>query len=232
MKKYDLHLSAKGISRGTIETIEEMGFCRDLFANNTNCDTTTYHGTFRGRATLPNDDLWKSICAILDNDDKFAGTLEEEEYLSDRVVYFDNQTDSLVSMPQLGALGTSQPCKGEYKACDIHIGVDMDRTDQACIEFLEGLGVASFDKPKGNATYRIFTITTESLEDGHRMLQQLKVILDGFPRVVGKMKLEVTRRFFRKPSLVNTLPLSKKNDVDKWLKAMKSSKECSLGVPL
>jgi hypothetical protein len=218
MKKYDLHLSAKKISKSTIKAIEKLGFNRDVFANNRHCDTTMYHGTYRGNVVLPDKKIWKSICQLLNNDTYFEGTLEEEEYETDRVFYFENTIDISFQKQLLPKFITTQPLSGKYKACDIHIGVNLNKSSNDCINALEALATASFDKPKENSIYRIYTITTENIEDGYKICSFLKAYFsDGFS-IQGKIKLEKTTRHYRKPSLVNTLPLVTTKEVNRWFK--------------
>lgn len=220
MKKYDLHLSAKQISKKTILAVEKLGFTRDTFANNRHCDITVYHGTYRGNILLPNKNLWDSVCLLLKNDFCFEGTLEEEQYDTNRIFYFDNTTILPVEKPKLPEFVTIQPSFGMYKACDIHIGIDINESDNACIEALETLAIASFDKPKKDSVYRIYTITTERLIDGYQICNFLKnYFSDGFT-IKGKIKAEKTIQYFRKPSSVNTLPIVTKKEVKNWFKKL------------
>ena len=79
--KFDLHLSAYNITPDTIRKVETLGFKRDEFANNTRCDTTVYHGTFRGNRILPDDSLWNELKNIFGQEPTFVGGLEEEEFV-------------------------------------------------------------------------------------------------------------------------------------------------------
>ena len=144
-KKYDIHLSAYSISRESVQLFEGLGFERDLFANNTRCEATQYHGTYRGQMDLPDDSLWGKLCSIMNSDILFSGSLEEEIFDSSATIYFDRKSNSSESIAKLPKIGITQPNINEYKACDIHINVNMDQSAAKTIEFLECLEIASFD---------------------------------------------------------------------------------------
>lgn len=212
--KYDIHLSAYTISQKSIKEFEALGFQRDEFANNTRCEVTAYHGTYRGKEHLPQTDLWNTLCQILENDPTFSGGLEEEEFEPEKVLFFDGKGVEI--KPLLPAMETIQPAPETYKACDIHINIDFENTDKDSLKYLESLQVASFDKPRDGKIHRIFTVTTESLEDGYETLSLLGDYLKDIKGLKGKMKLEKTTRFFRKPSNAYTLPLTNKVAFKDW----------------
>lgn len=214
--KYDIHLSAYSISQDTIKKFEQLGFQRDLFANNTRCEVTAYHGTYRGNEHLPNTDLWEKLCAILENDISFSGGLEEEEFDTDATINFSGS--GVEVKPHLPAMETEQPAPNVYKACDIHINIDLENSDPECLKHLEALQVASFDKPKDSKIYRIFTITTETLEDGNKAFSIISDYLKGLKGIKGKIKIEKTTRFFRKPANAYSLPLTNSSSFQNWIK--------------
>lgn len=217
--KYDIHLSAYTISQDTIIKFEQLGFQRDQFANNTRCEVTAYHGTYRGNEHLPNTDLWEKLCSILENDTSFSGGLEEEEFDADATITFSGS--GIEVKPLLPAMVTEQPAPNVYKACDIHINIDLENSDLECLKHLETLQVASFDKPKDGKVYRIFTITTETLEDGHKAFSIVSDYLKDLKGINGKMKLEKTTRFLRKPATAYSLPLTNKISFQNWIKQIK-----------
>ena len=214
--KYDIHLSAFEISRKSIIDFEILGFQRDEFANNTRCEITAYHGTYRGKDHLPNTDLWNKLCNVLEKDELFMGGLEEEEFDADSTMIFINS--GMEIKPLLPAMITEQPRPNVYKACDIHINIDLGKSDPYILKCLEALEVASFDKPKDGRIHRVYTITTETLEDGQKAFSIIGNYLNGMMGIVGKMKLEKTTRFFRKPSNAYVLPLINKSNFQTWLK--------------
>ena len=186
--KYDIHLSAYEISRKAIEQFEFLGFQRDEFANNTRCEVTAYHGTYRGKEHLPNTDLWDNLCNILNKDVTFSGGLEEEEFEADGTIFFTGEGQQI--KPLLPVLETEQPAPKVYKACDIHINIDLENSDIDCLKYLEALQVASFDKPKDGRVHRIYTITTDTLENGLKAFSIISEYLKDIKGLKGKMKLE------------------------------------------
>jgi hypothetical protein len=213
--KYDIHLSAYEISKESIQQFENLGFQRDEFANNTRCEVTAYHGTYRGEEHLPNTDLWDNLCSILNNDITFSGGLEEEEFSTNGTIEFSGQGKEV--KPLLPALETEQPLPNYYKACDIHINIDVEKTDPNCLNYLEALQVASFDKPRNGKIHRIYTITTDTLENGEKAFTIISEYLKDIKGLVGKMKLEKTTRFLRKPETAYTLPLTNSQAFERWL---------------
>lgn len=135
--KYDIHLSAFEISRESIKGFEQLGFQRDEFANNTRCEVTAYHATYRGKEHLPNTILWDKLCQILENDKTFSGGLEEEGFDADAIIFFSGSGNKI--KPLLPAMQTEQPAHNVYKACDIHINIDIENSDPSCLQYLEAL---------------------------------------------------------------------------------------------
>lgn len=219
--KNDIHLSAYEISKEAIKDFEALGFQRDEFANNTRCEVTAYHGTYRGKEHLPSTKLWEKLCHILENDLSFSGGLEEEEFDADATILFNGSGQETKAL--LPAMETEQPAPSVYKACDIHINIDIENSDPSCLQYLEALQVASFDKPKDGKTHRIFTITTETLEDGHKAFSIISDYLKDIKGLNGKMKLEKTTRFLRKPSTAYSLPLTNKQAFKTWLKKLETA---------
>lgn len=219
--KYDVHLSAYEISKEAIRKFEALGFKRDEFANNTRCEVTVYHGTYRGEEHLPNTNLWGNLCQILDSDKTFSGGLEEEEFDSNSTFHFNGS--GIETKQLLPPMETGQPGRNVYKACDIHINIDIANSDSTCLKYLETLEVASFDKPKDGGINRIFTITTETMEDGLKAFSIFSDYLKDIKGLVGKIKLEKTTRFFRKPDNAYVLPLISKQKFQNWLKKIEFS---------
>ena len=218
--KYDIHLSAYEISRKAIEQFELLGFQRDEFANNTRCEVTAYHGTYRGKEHLPNTDLWDKLCNILNEDITFSGGLEEEEFKADGTIFFTGEGQEV--KPLLPAFETEQPEPKVYKACDIHINIDIENSDIECLKYLEALQVASFDKPKDGKVHRIYTITTDTLENGLKAFSIIREYLKDINGLKGKMKLEKTTRFLRKPETAYTLPLTNSQAFERWLEKLEN----------
>lgn len=212
---YDIHLSAYSISKETIKKVEKLGFCRDEFTNNTRCETTEYHGTFRGDIVLPNDKIWEKICKVLSDDKKFSGGLEEEEFGKNDVVFFDNETHNQ-SLNILPKMTTILPPPNTYKGCDIHISIDMTNSNLSCLDYLEALSIPCFDKPKNGNIYRIFSITCETVDEGRRVFEFMKTYLGTIPGLKGKMKFEKTTKFFRLPENAIALPLINSLYLSKW----------------
>ncbi len=219
--KYDIHLSASQISQQTIEAIVQLGFQRDEFANNTRCETTAYHGTYRGLELLPNDSLWSNLCNILDNDPEFIGGLEEEEFDPTETLFFSGRESSFQNI--FPKMLTEQPPPNVYKACDIHISIDLEKSNSANLKYLEALEVASFDKPKDGVIHRIFTVTCESIDDGRKAYLIIGDYIKSIGSLIGKMKYEKTVRFYRRPETAYTLPLTNKRSFQMWLNQLELS---------
>lgn len=216
-KKYDIHLSAYSISRESVQQFEDLGFERDLFANNTRCETTQYHGTYRGQIDLPDDSLWNKLCSIMNLETTFSGSLEEEIYDANATIYFDGKVENSKSVEKLPKIGITQPNISEYKACDIHININIDQSIQKTIEFLECLEIASFDREEEKQLHRIFTITCSTTSDGILILQTLKNYLRSIIGLVGKIKMEQTVRHLRLPINSPQLPLTNSTMVKDWI---------------
>jgi hypothetical protein len=212
--KYDIHLSAYEIGPQTISDLEDLGFVRDEFANNTRCDATQYHGTYRGLAQLPDDSLWDQARESLNRDEIFSGGLEEEVFDEAEVQRFNGGGKSLTMPPRMNII---QPPPNVYKACDLHINVDLAASTNEGLRYLEALQVASFDRPQNGAVHRVFTITFETYEDGLLAFDTLHKHLKEMRGLVGKMKLEKTVRFYRKPSNAPSLPLTTNHSFRYWL---------------
>lgn len=218
--KYDIHLSAYQISEESIQEFETLGFERDEFANNTRCEVTAYHGTYRGKEHLPNTNLWENLCSILKKDTNFSGGLEEEEFDAENSIFFTGVGQE--NKPLLPAIETVQPKSGIYKSCDIHISIDIENSDSNCLKYLEVLQIASFDKSKNGKIHRVYTITTETLENGQKAFAIISDYLKNVKGLVGKMKIEKTTRFLRKPETAYTLPLTNSQSFERWLKKLET----------
>jgi hypothetical protein len=215
--KYDLHLSAYAISQDTVREVESLGFRRDEFANNRRCDTTAYHGTYRGSETLPSDSLWARIKDTLGADNSFVGGLEEEEFFPQQTRFLKTSScDAPVVRRQL--LISEVPRAGNYKACDIHINVSISETSKEALEAIEAIGLASFDKPAANGiVHRVFSATCETLDDGNALFDALLEWLNSLPELSAKVKFESTRRFMRLPADAPALPLVSHQNLQLWL---------------
>jgi hypothetical protein len=219
--KYDLHLSAYSISLISIRRLEELGFKRDEFANNTKCEATAYHGTFKGNDVLPSNPLWDKICDILNKDDDFSGGLEEEEYDEESIIHFSSQkVNNNISLSPLPIMYTEQPAIGRYKACDIHINIDLSQSALNSLKCLESLEVASFDRQEDNGVHRIFTITCETILDGLEAFSIIGNYLKCIPSLSGKIKIEKTTRFLRQPIAGTSLPLTSNTAFQDWKKRL------------
>lgn len=218
--KFDLHLSAYAITPETIRKVEALGFRRDEFANNTRCDTTAYHGTFRGERQLPDDELWHELDRVFEEDASFVGGLEEEEFSPSETIQLIGSNGNPPSMrPPIAA---SAPAAGTYKACDIHINVNLPKTTPEALQAVEALELAAFDKPQDNGTHRVFSATCASLESGRTLFRELKDYLSLVPGLVGKMKFERTTRFLRVPADAPALPLTDDSQLSNWLRNCES----------
>lgn len=214
--KFDLHLSAYTISLETIREVEALGFRRDEFANNTRCDTTAYHGTFRGERQLPDNALWHQLRGVFDGDTSFVGGLEEEEFAPSETVQLVGGSGNPPSLrPPIAA---SAPAAGTYKACDIHININLSRTMPESLLAVETLELASFDKPQEDGIHRVFSATCASVDSGRALFRALKDYLSLVPGLVGKLKFERTTRFLRVPADAPALPLTDDNQLSDWLR--------------
>lgn len=213
--KCDLHLSAYRLAPETIRRVEALGFRRDEFANNTRCDITAYHGTFRDNRALPDNGLWCELEDVFGEDPYFVGGLEEEEFVPTETIQL---TGTSLDSPSIGKpLGMSQPSPSTYKACDIHININLGKTTPTALRFVEALEVASFDKSEEAGIHRVFSATCESLESGKKLFKALSAYLSQVPGLVGKMKFERTTRFLRSPVDAPALPLTSDAQLAEWL---------------
>lgn len=216
--KTDIHLSAYRISPATIQKLEKSGFCRDDFANNTRCDVTAYHATFRGEIHPSADHLWEETRSILEADPLFEGGLEEEAYAPDETVYFNGQEVVPAPLPA-PSLPMAQPPPGKHKACDIHININLNRTSDAALAFINSLEFASFDRPCGASVHRVFSATCETTDAGRALFNYLSSYLAHIPGLVGKAKIETISRFLRLPENAPVLPMASEDAVLAWLRA-------------
>lgn len=222
--KCDLHLSAFCISSETIKAVEELGFSRDEFANNTRCERTAYHGTYRGSVLLPSNKIWDALEQILKADQSFVGGLEEEIYDSTQIFnYVSIQQETVEHLTEclFTPIKCEQPAIGIYKSCDIHINVDLDRTSQRSLTIIDSIGMASFDKPEPDGVHRIYSATCVSVEAGRLLFETLKGIVSILPKAQVKMKFEHTTRYLRIPSDAPALPLVREPDLLEWLDNVK-----------
>lgn len=213
--KFDLHLSAYRIAPSTIKSVEALGFTRDEFANNTRCDTTAYHGTFRGNRVLPNNDLWSELQRVFHADTAFIGGLEEEEFDPSETVQL--RGTSTKAPESAHPIGMAPPPSGTYKACDIHINISLEKTSAEALKYVDALHLASFDKPQEDGIHRVFSGTCQSVPSGLKLFAALRAYLQAVPNLVGKMKFERTTRFLRIPADAPALPLTSDIQLKEWL---------------
>jgi len=229
--KYDLHLSAYAISPDTIQKLEEFGFVRDEFANNRYCDTTAYHGSFPGWQA--DTKKWELIIHLLNSDPTFNGGLEEEVTLPHYRQEFTFEPASTKGLSAEHTLAVLQsvfpkkkavPCPAtRLKACDMHINVNWEYSRDNIKDAFDKLGIVSFDKPDSNSAgfNRIYTMTFEDLGEGIKHFEAITTrirklndtnkqsFIFGF---VGKVKMEITTRVYRKPLEGILLPLILKDE--------------------
>jgi hypothetical protein len=203
---YDLHLSAYRIEALTIKRLEALGFARDTFANNRRCDTTQYHATYRGIKTLPSQPLWNEIAQILQLDHHFIGGVEEEEYSADDVWKFSGAALSTRFRSKLPSLKLELLPAGKSKACDVHLNVNLTRSPGESCAIIEQLQLPSFDKITNGELRRVYTGTFCSVQLGEQFANTLLAVVES-AGIVGKLKLERTRRTLRIPDDAPTLPL-------------------------
>jgi hypothetical protein len=221
-KYHDIHISAYRLSLTTIKLFEGLGFQRDPFANNTRCSCTVYHGTFRGDAALPSETLWSAIAEAVALDEAFVGTVEQESF-DDVAVRFIRPRSGPVPLTLPCALRTRQPRPGEYKECDIHINVACATTSSETLASIEGLGLASFDKPGVDGVHRIFSITCDEFHAAKTFFECLVMYLDNLPDLSAKLKLERTDKYLRIPADAPCLPMSSCQDLAEWTATLRAS---------
>lgn len=217
--RYDLHLSAFSISPETIKVIEELGFSRDEFANNTRCERTAYHGTYRGIVSLPSNKIWNTLKQLLSSDQSFVGNLEEEIYDSTQVFEFVSaQQDEIDYSARCSfePIKCEQPAIGIYKSCDIHINFTINCTSLQSLAIIDRIGMASFDKLESDGAHRIYSATCVKTESGRRLFETLKEIILILPKAKVKMKFEHITRYLRIPSDAPALPLIQESDLVEW----------------
>jgi hypothetical protein len=206
----DLHLSAQTISQSLISQLELLGFVRDLFANNTRCEASEYHGTYRGLIQIPSDDIWERTAKLLESACDFVGGLEEEIILPEErfSLHFSHLQEPHITseLSQIPLKFINVP-PGKYKACDIHLSLILDATSTDPLEALEALQFVTFDKPSPDGVRRIYTTTCESVSDGQLILGTLQKLLPRIGPLTGKLKMERTTRHIRLPEDATCLPL-------------------------
>ena len=204
--KYDVHLSAEIISQNSIKKIENLGFSRDTFTNNTRCEATAYHGTYRGEIALPSNDVWAKALSILLGDKAFRGGLEEEVTFSEYRRFFTGGKE-LSEVPAIKPFSFSSCPPNIHKTCDIHLNVDWSQTDENAKNVIEQLKMISFDRPNNDGFNRIYTLTFRSLKMGIDAFYYLETVCNSLPCFFGKLKLEHTTRYVRYPDNAINLPI-------------------------
>jgi hypothetical protein len=213
---YDIHISAYAIQIATISELARTGFQRDVFSNNTRCDMTVYHGTYRGDVLLPSDSLWVDVTEILRRDKTFTGSVEQESYDPAWTTFI--RTNSKTIPWQVVPIPSHQPTPGQYKSCDVHINVTLDQSSAVTVALLEKLSLASFDKPSPEGDRRVFSITCDDFGVGASLQRGVSEYLRTLPDLCAKVKLEQTDRFFRFPHDAPTLPLTDASAATDWLR--------------
>lgn len=217
MLKNDLHLSALSISSFTCDDLERLGFSRDVFANNRYCVASAYHGSYTGALSIPDDKLWVDLCSLLLSDPQFQGHLEEE--CTQRREFITGPTDTAVGPGSIPPFHMEPVPFGRHKACDIHLGIELDLSSAESCHALEMLRMASFDRVGDKGTRRIYTVTCESESDGHAVFDVLYAFIKLLPGFVGKIKLESTTRYLRHPENAEGLPIVTTRAVRDWMSA-------------
>ena len=194
--------------------LTELGFVRDTFTNNTRCHASQYHATSGCRDKLPEDKLWESVCDLLRQDRSFAGCLEEEAIDPKHRRKIAGSGSKIPEPP--GPLQSTNCGPGRYKACDLHISIDLNASHDSAVAWLEHLELMYFDKPTPTGTRRVYTVTCETCEDGETLLNMFHDSFLKVPGLKGKMKLEITTRHFRHPEDAPTLPLTTGATIGRW----------------
>ncbi len=209
------HLSAMKISQATINILTDgFDFARDEFANNTHCETTVYHGTFKGSTERMTRSMWNDIVAVLASDKGFEGDLEEEMILPQYVFSVSNIGEDARPIREIERKQI-QPCPvGIYKECDLHLKVTWDKTHESVKQALDSIGMISFDRHTNDqGTFnRIYTLTFESLRDGLTHLEHLKEKLTHTKGIEARLKLEIATCFYRQPGQAVVLPIVLKHN--------------------
>lgn len=206
------HLSAMAISPVTVKQLQEQfWFKRDEFANNTRCERTEYHGTFKGGQKAMTRELWDDVVALLAADQNFQGDLEEELVLPQYMAHVEASGNDASAITQI-TKRQIQPCPlGVYKECDIHLKVWWDKTAQSVRQALDGLEMISFDRPdEQGGLNRIYTLTFESLRDGLSHYEEMRSRLGRTQGIKARLKLEIASCFYRQPDIAIVLPIVRK----------------------
>lgn len=203
------HLSAMAISQGTIKQLQEQfSFQRDQFANNTRCERTEYHGTYKGEQQAMTRELWDKVVALLASDLAFQGDLEEELILPQYIAYVEASGNDASAIAQI-TKRQIQPCPlGVYKECDIHLKVWWSETSESVRHALDELEMISFDRPNEQGGFnRIYTLTFESLKDGLSHYGEMRGWLMQTLGIKARLKLEIASCFYRQPDIAIVLPI-------------------------
>jgi hypothetical protein len=217
--EYDLHLAASRISPHTVTKLSVLGFRGDGFSNYVRCETGEYHASFTRTERLPDDNLWRSACLLLERDACFSGYLEmEEEPFEFRGVLLGTSSSWPPSIP---AIPISRCPAEPRKACDLHIGIELSQSTSDAIARMDQLEISSVDKSTSRGTRRIYTVTFTSLDDGEDAFSILLERLNTIPGLRGKMKLERVVKCFRKPPDATTLPIVPTEAAKLWFNSVK-----------
>jgi hypothetical protein len=106
---------------------------------------------------------------------------------------------------------------GSHKACDIHLGIELNLSSAESCDALEDLRMASFDRQGEQGVRRIYTVTCESYDDGEAIYETLYSFIRALPGFIGKIKLEETTRYLRHPTHADGLPIVTVTAASRWL---------------
>ncbi|NQZ85354.1 MAG: hypothetical protein HRU03_06560 [Nanoarchaeales archaeon] len=213
----DIHISAKKIGALSVKKLNNLGFKRDEFVNNTKCEISEYHGTYEGNVKIPSLELWNEIVDILKLDKNFNGGLEEEIFNNETCrVLFEN--DCSLSFPnKFSKIKIVKTPIGIRKKCDIHININLSKSSIQSVEFLDCLEITSFERMLDDEIHKIYTVTLDDSKKGFELFEILKKYLLCVPGLYGKMKFEICSNFYRFPDSAYVLPIVETNFIDDYL---------------
>lgn len=202
---YETHIAADLIDEFTKSIFLDAGFKSNEFIRHREVSASAWRATWKSNKKRTQKE-WNDWANILKSS-SFQGTLIEELFDTATLNVFSGSAKRKRIAPPPSLVATNVP-PGEYKACDIHISIDLTRSDPASVSEIERICNASVDrKPKGSK--RIFTVTCERLLDGHAICEQLSSHLETLESLYGKIYLEQILRYERIP---NNTPVLKRVD--------------------
>lgn len=203
------HLSAMTISPETVKQLQcKFFFQRDEFANNTRCEATAFHGTFKGDQSAMTRKLWNEVISLLALDSTFQGDLEEELILPQYIRHFERGGNNASALERLTKSQIESCPFGIYKECDIHLKVWWNDTHKSVQEALDSREIISFDRPDEQDGFnRIYTLTFESLKEGLAHFEHMCDYLQQVEGIKARIKLEIASCFYRQPENAVVLPI-------------------------